>query len=716
MPPKPFRFTPLALAISLTALSPLSHAADSDTTQDETAATSEKILPTVKVKAKKNATDPLSLKKQSSNGALGSRAQLDTPFATTVVTQQELENRQVATIGQMFANDASVVTSGSRYSTRPNFLTVRGLGLDSFNSFKINGLPIVNYGVELPYESFEQIEMLKGLSGFMYGFGAPGGIVNYVTKKPTAQATQSVDLGYKSNSIWTEHVDLGGRFGDEDRFGYRLNASHEQGGSYIKDGDTTRNSLSLALDARLTPDLLWTFDTILQNRKATGSPNYISVEDYPVTTLPSPVSGTRNLSSTTNGIQASKFQLYMTGLEYTLNPDWILSTNISYADTKRRYTEDIPLLTSRQGDYDDYIYDQANEYGYRQWQAMLSGKATTGSVEHQIVLGSQWQQQFGKYNTDSVYDKIGTGNLYHPSIIPYVSIITPHMYKGNTYDQTAFFASDTVKLNAQWSVLAGLRDTNYQQTGYEPSGEESSRYQKNNVLTPTLALMYKPQPNTTLYGSYVQSLEQGSTVSEQYKNANALLAPLKSAQYEIGLKSEHRQWSTTAALFRIERGAEYANSGNYYVQNGIVRYQGLELNGAYKGIDSWQLGANLVLLDPKYVKTNTAIDGNTVAAASKYVAALQASYSVPQISGLSLDADGKYVGASKLDSGNTIKLPAYFTPNLGVSYATRLGGHAVTFRARIENLTGHNYWYTQQEGALLVGAPRTASVNVKYNF
>ncbi len=716
MPPKPFRFTPLALAMSLCAFSPISHAATDGIAQPLATSPQEQDLPTISVKVKKNATDPLSLTKQTASGALGSRSQLDTPFATTVVSAQALENRQVATIGQVFATDASVVTSGSRYSTRPNFLTVRGLGLDNFNSFKINGLPIVNYGIELPFESFEQIEMLKGLSGFMYGFGAPGGIVNYVTKKPTAQPTQSVDLGYKSNSIWTEHVDLGGRVGDDDRFGYRLNASHEQGGSYIKGGDTTRNSLSLALDARLTPDLLWTFDTIIQNRKATGSPNYISLEAYPDTTLPSPISGTRNLSSTTNGIQASKFQLYMTGLEYTLNPDWTLSTNINYADTKRRYTEDIPILTSRQGDYDNYIYDQANEYGYRQWQALLSGNAATGSVAHHIVLGSQWQQEFGKYNTDSVYDKIGTGNLYRPSVISYVSTITPQMYKGNTYDQTAFFVSDTVKLDAQWSVLAGLRATNYQQTGFDPTGKETSDYQKNNVYTPTLALMYKPQPNTTLYGSYVQSLEQGSTVSEQYKNANQLLAPLKSAQYEIGIKSEHRQWSTTAALFRIERGAEYADPDNYYVQNGIVRYQGLELNGAFKAPEGWTLGANLLLLDPKYVKTNTAIDGNTVAAASKYVAAVHASYNVAQIAGLSVDADGKYVGASQVDSGNTIKLPAYFTPNLGVSYATRLGGHAITLRARIENLTGHNYWYTQQEGALLVGAPRTASLNVKYNF
>lgn len=41
----------------------------------------------------------------------------------------------------------------------------------------------------------------------MYGFGSPGGLVNYVTKKPTDEAVRSVELGYVSRgccaSTWT---------------------------------------------------------------------------------------------------------------------------------------------------------------------------------------------------------------------------------------------------------------------------------------------------------------------------------------------------------------------------------------------------------------------------------------------------------------------------------------------------------------------------------
>jgi outer membrane receptor for ferric coprogen and ferric-rhodotorulic acid len=39
--------------------------------------------------------------------------------------------------------------------------------------------------IPLPIESFEQAELLKGLTAFMSGFEAPGELVNHVLKRPT---------------------------------------------------------------------------------------------------------------------------------------------------------------------------------------------------------------------------------------------------------------------------------------------------------------------------------------------------------------------------------------------------------------------------------------------------------------------------------------------------------------------------------------------------
>ncbi|MGF6654073.1 hypothetical protein OKW34_004662 [Paraburkholderia youngii] len=79
----------------------------------------------------------------------------------------------------------------------------------------------------------------------------------------------------------------------------------------------------------------------------------------------------------------------------------------------------------------------------------------------------------------------------------------------------------------------------------------------------------------------VESLEQGAMVADIYANAGALLRPLRSRQYEVGIKSEHERWAATAALFRIERGVAYANSQN--CRAGPAGRRGREVHEQHEG-------------------------------------------------------------------------------------------------------------------------------------
>ncbi|AHV94156.1 tonB-dependent Receptor Plug domain protein [Bordetella holmesii 70147] len=198
------RLIPTALALAL-ALSAAAHAqTSSQVTQ----------LPAVSVKANDTAEDDLeNLRVPVNSGALGNRSQLETPFATTVVGSTELRDRQISKLGDVFALDASVNDNGSSSGAWASYLTVRGLQLDWQNSFRIDGNPFPTYVTVLPYEQLEQIDLLKGATGFMYGFGSPGGMINYVTKKPTDDPLRAIDIGVQSNSLIHEHIDLGGRGG-----------------------------------------------------------------------------------------------------------------------------------------------------------------------------------------------------------------------------------------------------------------------------------------------------------------------------------------------------------------------------------------------------------------------------------------------------------------------------------------------------------------------
>ncbi|HSV59679.1 MAG TPA: TonB-dependent receptor, partial [Variovorax sp.] len=651
---------------------------------------------------------------KASGGALGNRTQLDTPFSTTVVTQEELEERQVNKLGDVFALDASVTDNSGAYSSWASYITVRGLPLDWQNGYRIDGKPFLSYAITLPYEHFEQIDLLKGASGFMYGFGTPGGIVNYASKKPTEQPLRSVGVGYLSNNVWSEQIDLGGRFGEGERFGYRFNAVHEEGDTF-NEGGIRRDSASLSLDARLTRELSWTFDALYQKRKTTDQTPSIFTGSYTGSTLPPTVRGDDQTLVGPGQHLDTQLQMYSTGLAYQLSPDWKLRTDYSYSKSDRSRNEGILYLADPSGDYNDLRSDSAEGHRFNQWQAMAEGQLRTGGIGHLLTLGVSWQQQVNRYSSNAVYQPIGTGNLFQPNTNAYFSQTDFAMYRNSDIVQRALFASDTLKFSEQWSLLAGLRATNYEQTSYGTDGAVTSEYAKDGVVTPTLALMFHPRPDTMLYGSYVESLEPGSIVGSNFVNEGELLKPLKSKQYELGAKTQRDGWSASAALFRIERGAEFTNSANVLVQDGMSIYQGVELGSTMRLGRQWQIGANLMWLDSSYDQ-GTANIGNRVSGAPSFVATAQVTYAVAQLPGLKFFADAKYTGGTMLNATNQLKLDSYTIGNVGASYATRIGGLDTVFRLALNNVTDERYWEFQYDNYLKPGDPRTLAVSAKLNF
>ncbi|MDY7538765.1 TonB-dependent receptor plug domain-containing protein [Undibacterium sp. RTI2.1] len=183
-----------------------------------------------------------------SSGALGRRSELDTPFSTKAVSSDEIEDRLATSVSEVFKYDASVTAISPPISTHPATIQMRGLRLDDLNGYKIDGLANINRGTEMPLEMFESVEALKGLSGFMYGFGSPGGIINYVSKRPTTERSFSATLGYQQGGAIKEQFDIGGHAGVNNEFGYRFNLLHEDGGVAAESGSINRTAGSANVD------------------------------------------------------------------------------------------------------------------------------------------------------------------------------------------------------------------------------------------------------------------------------------------------------------------------------------------------------------------------------------------------------------------------------------------------------------------------------------
>jgi len=685
----------------------------SSTTAAPTAST-QATLPAVSVTGTAMDTSIVNVDAPVNSGALGQRSVLETPFSSTVVSAQDLSERQVNKLGDVFALDASVTDNSSSYGAWASYLSVRGLPLDWQNSYRIDGKPFISYVTLLPYEHFEQIDLLKGATAFMYGFGSPGGLINYVTKKPTDETLRSLTVGYVSKGLLQQHVDLGGRVGDSGAIGYRLNATHENGNTY-NDGRLNRNSLSLALDARLTERLTWDFQTLVQNRDVHDQEPTIYAGQLSGNRLPRAVRNDDQTLNSKGQYADNEFRYYSTGLKYTLNPDWTFSSNYSYSSTRTRRNESVLFLRNQAGDYDNYLSDYGEAYSYNQWQSMVEGRLRTGPVNHQVVLGASWSKQKNDYSVDGVYFPGGTGSLFSQNTNAYYSDGGLDLYRAAEITQKSLFASDTMDLGGPWSLLAGVRYTDYSQRGFTPTGEESSSYKQNGVPAPTFALMYKFSPRTMAYASYMEALEPGSSVGITYANYGALLDPLKSKQYEVGIKTGQEDWAATAAVFRIEKKAEYTNANNELVQNGESLYQGVELAGSRRLGRDWTLGGSLMFLDTEYRKGSDYI-GNRVAGAPRWTAAAQIAYAVPSVPGLKLRADAKYTGAAMLGASNDVKVDDYTIFNIGATYDTRISGYDTTFRAGINNVANKRYWLYQSADYVKAGDPRTFSLSASIKF
>jgi iron complex outermembrane receptor protein len=646
-----------------------------------------------------------------SGGALGRKSELDTPFSTKAVSSDEIEDRLATSISEVLKYDASVTAISPPISTHPATIQMRGLRLDDLNGYKVNGLANINRGTEMPLEMFESVEVLKGLTGYMYGFGSPGGIVNYVSKRPTTEKSFSAALGYQEGGAIKEHIDMGGRLGEEGSFGYRLNLLHEDGDVKEESGSIKRNAAGLNLDWRVTRDLALTYDAIYQRRFSVGGTDVVIAPAYKV---PAPVAGDSKLNSIGAGSDV-EYTLSTVGLEYRLAPDWVANASYRTSDSTRVYKKDQYYITSNAGAYKDRVTSELHGYHFDQVQATIEGKFSTAGIGHELVAGVMSQNLESTSSVVTPKPYLGTGNLYAPTIIN----IWSTNYSGGTYRdeatrQEAAFVSDTIKLSDSWSVLAGLRYTQFIDNAYSTKGALTASYPADKT-TPTIALMYKPAADTTLYGSYVEALEQAASAPTSAVNANQTFQPLKSKQTEIGIKTERSFWNATAALFRIERGAQYTNSANLFVEDGQTKYQGVEFNTVVQAAKNVSIEGGIMLLDATLEDAAPGYSGKRAVGAPRRQASVQATWR-EVLPGLALHAGSQYLGELPMDAANVNTLPAYTLFDAGFNYRHRYFGKMVSVRANIANLANRKYWTYYQENYLNIGSPRTASVNVRVDF
>ena len=703
-----------AQAIAQTETKP---ATQSDNTGDAatSAAADGKALPTVKVNAARDSET--ASPKRVTAGALGNRRQVDTPFSTDVVTTERGKDLLANTANDLFKYDPAVTVVGDNMTGENSAFAIRGLAVDMLNGVKVDGQNFPSWDTELSLEQFEQVEVLKGLSGFMYGFSTPGGIVNYVLKRPTDDPYRSFSIGYQSAGVFSEKIDLGGRFGNDKRFGYRLNLVNEDGNTAEANGHVRRQVASLALDFRITPDLTWTADAFYQKRKTNGTLFGIYVGGG--LGIPDAGKVTRDLTQPQNFYE-TEIASFGTGLDYRISDTWHASLKYRFAKENRTNSDSLLYVYNAAGDYQNTLYAALTRYFYQNVDAMVQGKFNTGPFKHDVVIGASYQTQQSEYDDSEGWNdgySLGTGNLYQSTLLTNDAVhIGENLFRHERTTQTALYASDTVQITPRLSALLGLRYTQFRDRVYNVDQSVQADYSANPV-TPTGALMFKLDPDTTVYASYVEALQQGGASSNTNVNYPQTFGPLKSKQYEVGLKADHRNWGANLALFRIDQGYEYTNSANVFTQSGTKRYQGIDASGWLQLAADWRLMGGVMWLNAKAVDVDDAsVDGKRIYGAPRFTVTGRVEYNPSYLRALTVAFGGKYVGNMAVDAANTQFVPAYTTWDLSAKYETQVAGKDVTLRAGVNNLFNRRYWTAAWGYYVMPSATRTFVANATLEF
>lgn len=722
------RFALSLIAVAIAQACALAPAFAQTTTQN---AAQENVLPAVTVTAP---SDTGGKATTASVGGFSETPLLETPASVSVITQQQMQDRNIRSTTAAVETDASVNDAYNAVGYAEQF-SIRGYTLENETSFRKDGLSFSGAS-SVPLENKERIEILKGLSGLQAGVATPGGIINYVIKRPTETPVRTLTTEISERGTAYGAIDLGGMTEDR-RFGYRINAATETINSYVKGADGNRNFVSGAFDWHLTDRALLQLDMDYQHKSQITAPGYqlIGGTDLPTHIDPKQLLGKQPWTSPVTD-DTSNIGLRF---KYNIDNNWNLTLAANRYRLKRDDHSAFPYGCAAElgfdpgfcsnGNFDVYDYRSDNEvHTILGTQALLQGKFNTGSVTHDFTIGMTADRRRDRVG-DCVYgtsDCLGSGsngtsNIYDPVAVPPSTISSGPVRLQRKDDEWSVFTQDAMKLSDTVAVHAGLRYTELRRNQYDViDGSQQGEYEKSYVL-PNLALVVTPQPGLALYGSYAEGLQHGGQADAFATNARQVLNPNTSKQYELGLKKDiGNTLSFTAALFQIKAPLEYTDDTGTFVQNGDAVHRGLELGLQGRVTRALLAGVSLTALDAKQKNTgDPALDGKRNVNVPKLKSVAYLDYAVKEMPGLNLNTTVTYAGSKAFDTQNQTVVGGYSVVDAGARYATRINNMPVRFNFTVYNVFDKFYWrdVTQELGGYLFpGAPRTFRLRAQFDF
>ncbi|NHT80551.1 TonB-dependent receptor [Proteus mirabilis] len=316
--------------------------------------------------------------------------------------------------------------SANRSSRIYNNMTLRGQSSADFFSpslgLFVDGAPQLSQSYAQSLQGVEQVELLKGPQGVIYGRGTLGGIISVITKKPSSHAEAWLGGQYFGQG---ERINTGGSTGYmENGWAFQGNVSLDRNnGSLNNPAWDKKNVDSRDIKAGWLSANYISPDTLFESNLKVGGENYHSHEEYfvPFSPLSRSKIDTEWLYETPNLKRKLKNISWNTG--YDFNDEWKFKTILSYQNM------DIDRLFM-----DGTLQDDSQDILYSEARANYEGGDLSG------IIGVSFQKMGYRHDNLSV-GKVGMGGKKSDNDI---------------YNYSGYF-DGAYRINDNWELGAGAR-------------------------------------------------------------------------------------------------------------------------------------------------------------------------------------------------------------------------------------------------------------------
>lgn len=642
-------------------------------------------------------------------GVLGDRPIADIPFSVRRYSRDLLDTLQVQTLAEVLRNDPSVrqeTTAGSFASS----IVIRGFEVTNYFLDGMTG-PISTQP-ELPVELIESVDVLKGPSSVLFGggaaFGGIGGAVNFIPKRaPETGTIRSIRSSVQNRGAYRGSLDLGGRFGSGEQWGYRLITGGQIGTLTARNNDVNDYFIAGSFEWRPTNWVKFTTDFGHIRLKTKGYQDLLNVPAFGI--LPAP-SAADNL--------AQPWTRYRTKTDYAglradiaLAHDWNLELAGLWSQLVQPYHGGTLInVINPQGDFtidpDWFDQDKGTNLSLR---GVLQGKFNTGFLRHGLTISARHDRAKAGGNFGFFGLSPFTSNIYNPVYVPEPDRLAILGDVLSDFRTTTYQVTDFIELHPMVTLVAG---------GGYVTIEDKVEANSEGTFTPLGGVVFKPWENTSLYAGYSQGLEKGGRAPIGTTNQFQFLAPRVGQQIEVGLKQSWRSMQFGLAFFELERVLEFVNASNTYVQDGTQTHRGIELTAAGDISETLSLFGGLSVMDTE-IQNGTVNSGKAATGVPNFSLRLFTQYRLPWVPGLAMNGGLNYRSRQFASVDNLLAIPTWATYDLGLSYDLRPTYKVPAMvRLSVWNISDEQYYHGVSFGGfgLALGEPRTVRLTVSYDF